>query len=302
MHSDELARMGIGVLTRPELLADERLAPLIGLQGPPTWTIRSGLALRRLPGHTLVVSEENMLGLMPGHSGDGFYAAHARGLKSIALFSRVFDTSVRWVVRRQDRFLESVYAFRVSRGATDDFLSFSRRFANTLHWLPIAKGLFAQKRCDLRIALFEDVIAGGSQSGIARFLSLPAADGLWAHRLRPTNRSVRGASLNVMLHLARERPGMTLEQRKAAMMALAALPTGPLPPLSQIEARLDASGVGIPPSVVRWAHAFAAKEPRPEFDASQRTALLAHYADENRELLAMPCMQGSAELWRLPAN
>ena len=299
-RSDALRREGIAVLTRSQLMSDRWLAPLAVARGGILSTLAGAAVLHRLRGEVAVVSEENMLGLMPGHRPEEFYAQHRTALRNFALWARWFAISLRWIVRRQDRFLESVYAFRISRGTTEDFATFCGRLHDRLHWLRLAQSLARLQRCDLRIGLFEDVIAGESAPRLTRFLGLPGDADLWGATLRRRNFSVSGPMLSFMRGLWLYDPSInTVEQRKAVATVLERHKDSVLPPLKEMEQAFDASPLQIAFSQVRAAHAFAAKAPEPKFDARQRRALLDHYAEENRRLMSLPCIEGHRDLWEL---
>jgi hypothetical protein len=292
----ELVRRGVTPIVRRDLVASPWLAPLLALHRHPLGALACILGLRRLPGETLIVSEENILGLMPGLNPPGFYPNHARALRGLALLSRFFETSVRWVVRRQDRFLESAYAFRVSRGATEDFETYCARYARSLHWHPIARAL-ASARYDLRIAPFEALVVGARERQLAEFLGLPT-DGLWQRRLRVRNSSAQGALVNVVLYLVRAQPDLPWKQRGAISRALARFGRGPLPSCQEVREAIAESGASVALPLVQAAHAFAATAPRPELDAAARAALLQYYAEDQRALFAMRCVMGSVDDWK----
>jgi len=77
--------------------------------------------LARLPTDRVVISEELLLGLMPGVRDAGFYPHFSNFLTAVKALAKSFDVELRFIARRQDRFLESVYAFRVPRGLRASF-------------------------------------------------------------------------------------------------------------------------------------------------------------------------------------
>jgi hypothetical protein len=80
--------------------------------------------LKRIRADRIVISEELLLGLMPGVRDTGFYPHFGNFLSAVKALSRSFDIELRFIARRQDRFLESAYAFRVPRGTRLSFPDF----------------------------------------------------------------------------------------------------------------------------------------------------------------------------------
>jgi|GEM_PF-1713659 len=80
--------------------------------------------LRRTGAARVLISEENLIGMMPGVAETRFYPHFRAFLKAVKLLSQDFDISLRFITRRPDRFLESAYAFRVVRGLRMPFPAF----------------------------------------------------------------------------------------------------------------------------------------------------------------------------------
>ena len=57
-------------------------------------------AIKALPEDTILVSEENLMGIMPGHQGQGFYPGFDGFCAALSRLSRVADVHPRLVVRR----------------------------------------------------------------------------------------------------------------------------------------------------------------------------------------------------------
>ncbi len=97
---------------------------------------------------TLLASEENLMGTMPAVRGNGFYPHFDRLVRGLAKLDattgKIIQIAPRLVVRRQDNYLESVYAFRVSRGLTKTFDTFLASVdGKSISWLRLAKLLAA---------------------------------------------------------------------------------------------------------------------------------------------------------------
>lgn len=99
----------------------------------PFWRLKLRRAVgvaRRLPQNTVIISDENLMGTMPMVRGSGFYPYFDHLVAGIGRLAILLGDEAliepRLVVRRQDRYLESVYAFRVSRGLKAGFDDFIR--------------------------------------------------------------------------------------------------------------------------------------------------------------------------------
>lgn len=115
---------------------------------------------RRMKADRILVSEELLLGLMPGVvPGTGFYPGFTPFLKAMSVLSEQFDIHLRFIARRPDRFLESAYAFRVARGLRCSFPDFVASIgADNVRWLPLVQaaekaGLAGQTRIGVLEAL-----------------------------------------------------------------------------------------------------------------------------------------------------
>jgi len=284
-----LADVGVVAWTRRDLAGHPARRQILALPRSIARGLVAAVPIARAPGRLVIVSEENLLGRMPGHRGAGFYDGYARALRALGALGRVFDLGLRWIVRRQDRFLESVWSFRVGRGATEDFPSFAKRIGGSLHWLPIARAL-AGTRAEVRIALFEDLFARRTEGDIGRFLDLPPSPRRDGRRLAKGNAGLRGVAAQVMLRLNRI-ARLDPEARRRAVAALFHV-NEPTPPDG------FADTVGISRSLVTEAFAIEG-DPPPRFRRRERVAFLETYGAENRELAAMTVVVGAAEAWRL---
>lgn len=122
-HRAEIEASGGALLLREDLsgwLTGRQLRLLYRhRRGSLLCKARLALVRRMLAGvkaDRIFISEELLLGLMPGVRDQGFYPHFGNFLLAVKDLSRSFDVALRFVVRRQDHFLESAYAFRVPRG------------------------------------------------------------------------------------------------------------------------------------------------------------------------------------------
>ncbi|MBO6506505.1 MAG: hypothetical protein JJ850_00315 [Kordiimonadaceae bacterium] len=147
----QLRENGIKVLLRADMVAGgldlRRLHKYHSVN--PIWQSklkRAVLAVDETNAHTLLASEENLMGTMPAVRSKGFYPHFRRLVSGLARLSSMVDGKAiiapRLVIRRQDRYLESVYAFRISRGLNQDFDSFIRNVTKApVSWLKLAQSL-----------------------------------------------------------------------------------------------------------------------------------------------------------------
>jgi len=129
-----LAERGIGVVLRADMEADNKL-------DMRAWHRRKALDMRArrapqrliaavdaMPFDHVIISEESLLSTMPAVRQRSFYPFAEKFFASLQPLANHFDLRFRFVVRRQDRYIESVYAFRLARGLAEDFESFLASF------------------------------------------------------------------------------------------------------------------------------------------------------------------------------
>lgn len=109
---------------------------------------KTARAIEAMPQQTLIVSEENIMGTMPGVRSNRFYPHFFNLVQSLVKLSELGKKPLliapRIVVRRQDHYLESVYAFRVSRGLSASFDAFIKAATRTrISWLGLSKAFDA---------------------------------------------------------------------------------------------------------------------------------------------------------------
>lgn len=148
---------GFALLTRPQLEG-----PLFGRQlrllyrhAPGSWTAKARLALvrgglDRIAADKILISEENLAGVMPGVLDNRFYPHWNAFLAAVKALSLDFDVRLKLVVRRQDRYLESAYAFRVVRGLRQSFPEFLASIGpEHISWLSLSRAIEAAGLADL---------------------------------------------------------------------------------------------------------------------------------------------------------
>ncbi len=250
---------------------------------------RTGLKASRAD--TILISEENLVGMMPGLFSHRFYPSLAHFIRALALLSRSVEIHPRFVVRRQDRFLESVYAFRVFRGYTLSFADFlASTGARSLSWFMLVRQL---ERYGLdrtaRLALLEAWPKEEAPAMAMEFLGhghipLPQDERLSG------NPSLGRDALKLLLAMNRMELGMDKEWRKQTFLPLLRssgpgvyLPeTAGLPVTAEIRATLADN---------------LAQDISVGFTDGERNDLMNFYTRHNAEFLGHPIVGQPTELW-----
>ncbi|WP_020401391.1 hypothetical protein [Kordiimonas gwangyangensis] len=175
-------------------------------------------AIKACPQDMIVVSEENLMGLMPGHEGAGFYPGFANLCRALAKLRSVAEVLPRLVVRRQDRLLESIYGFRVAFGLRQDFADYIRPFlGQDLSWYKMAQaldaaGLAGQSRIDVLEAWPRE----GTTEHLMDFLCVPNLQ-LGGGGLRMGNSRFSEEALELMLAMNRTGTGVDVDWRRKVL-------------------------------------------------------------------------------------
>lgn len=93
--------------------------------------------LHKIPNRQILISEENLIGGMPVmRSGSKLpYPKLENFLQSLSNWQQDFEILPRVIVRRQDRWIESLYAFQIYRGLAARFSEFTAYFSKiNLDW------------------------------------------------------------------------------------------------------------------------------------------------------------------------
>lgn len=305
---DALKNAGVAVVLREDMkngVLDLRRLHRYRPYNPLWW-----LKLRRaanpgtFPQHTMtttIISEENLMGTMPVVRGHGFYPHFeklAQGiLKLGTLAGDRFIVHPRLIARRQDRYLESVYAFRVSRGLPLSFDAFVRAATKTrISWLRLARALDSVSGEDVipKVAVLEAWPKLSSAREALTFLEVSSSMELQSPRLTGNVRySPNGLSL--MLALNRAQINWLSQNRLTdVVQEIAAEPGLSLAGiLNRCDERLSSKEM-------QALRDHLTESPKLGFDASERAALLADYAQENRHFLSMDMVQADTEIWNSP--
>ncbi len=292
---------GIGVFLRADMAAGgfdlRRLHRF--RRANPVWRAKlqkTARALEAMQQQTVLVSEENIMGTMPAVRSNRFYPHFSNLVQSLVKLAELsrepLTIAPRLVVCRQDHYLESVYAFRVSRGLTLGFDEFIKTATRTrISWLRLAKAFDGAPSSVLpSIAVLE---AWPKPTAAAQALAFLIGDNtieLSQSRLTGNTRQ-SSADLGLMFALNRSR----INWRDAAWQQdVFGGPKGE-------EALGDSAIAGLRTylSAIEFQrfHEHYGQSAKLTFTRDERTAFLAGYRQENEELMAMSTVKSPMGVW-----
>lgn len=239
---------------------------------------------------SVIVSEENLVGTMPGHKHTAFYPSFDAFVTRLQRLDEYVDVHPRLVVRRQDRFLESVYAFRVARGLTDDFPTFVGRLdCKDYDWGRFLEPLqgFGDKA---QIAVLENWQQdGGVAANALSFVRVSFG----VTRKGRGNRRFGDKALQLLLALNRVGLMSDLKERKKALFPLL------------VDAEKHHSDVRdclkelpFTKQQIQNVVSHLEQEPQTTFLPRLRAGFLGRLSDCNREFLNRPNVQAKADIWK----
>ncbi len=136
----------------------------------------SGL-LNEIATDIAIISEENLIGTMPGQDIPfSFYPRAPRFFEALDRWSMKYEIHPRLIVRSQHKWVQSLYAFRVFRGLESSFGEFVKSIPKgLLDWNRIWSDLNATGLAKNSHAVWLDDIKGrGFHEWLAEFLDIPA--------------------------------------------------------------------------------------------------------------------------------
>lgn len=291
-NREALRQQGIAVLLRPDLKADRALDMRTWHRrlalDPRMWD-HTGRLVRRLkaidPNH-IIISEEGLISLMPGLKSRTFYPHIEVFLKRLRPLRSQIDLRLRFIVRRQDRFLESVYAFRLFRGLTDDFETFHRSFPpECFDWNHIAGALERSGLADqTRIAVLEAMPLPRIADTLNEFLDCDLAEPLSVNR---GNKSIAKESLPLFLALNRA-GGMPSPAERRRLL---------LPHMKN--RALEASDLAqiLTPKMYAKVMDLYTSVHSVQFSAKDRADWLSVYAGANAKFFDKPYVDADSDIW-----
>lgn len=298
----QLRENGIKVLLRADMVAGgldlRRLHKYHSVN--PIWKSklnRTVSALDETDAHTLLASEENLMGTMPAVRSKGFYPHFGRLARGLAKVSTMVEGKAtiepRLVIRRQDRYLESVYAFRVSRGLGQDFDTFIRNVTKTpVSWLKLVQALDGlPSSVQAQVALLEAWPKPTAADQALAFLIGENPLNLQTKRLTGNTRHSETA-LRLMLALNRAKVNWQKADWKQDVFDLVDIYQDE-PEADLIFALKDR----IPERHYARLKGIYSPKAKLFFDDAQRQEFLAEIAESNAELMQMDMVVSAPNTW-----
>ncbi|WP_417462493.1 hypothetical protein [Kordiimonas sp.] len=252
---------------------------------------RISATLATLPADTILISEENLMGIMPGHLGHGFYEKFDQFCRALSRLKKAAEVHPRLIVRRQDNFIESAYGFRVAFGLREDFKDFAARFKpGEMSWHRMATA-FERHGIDehAKIDVLEAWPQDGKTDHLLRFLELEGLT-LEGGGLRSGNSRFGEDGLSLLLAMNRTGMGLDIAWRRDVLFPALRKADKPTPELVQ-----DLLGAG--DDEIAVLKAALAMPMRFTFTGDERQALLSDLKAENARFLNHPLVGLSREVW-----
>ena len=301
-EQDQLQKMGIRVVLRADMVSggmDLRRLHRYRTMNPiwQTKLKKAVAALEDTSAHTLLASEENLMGTMPAVRSKGFYPHFTRLTGGLARLGKMLEGKAtiapRLVVRRQDRYLESVYAFRVSRGLSIGFDSFIKSVTKSkVSWLALAKSMGGlPANVQPQIALLEAWPKPTAGDKALTFLIGDHDVQMQTRRLTGNTRHSETA-LRLMLAMNKAKIAWQSADWKQDVFDLVDIYQDE-PEADMIFALKDRVPVR---DYTRLTQVYSPTE-KLFFDDEQRQTMLASVAQENAELMRMSMVVSAAETW-----
>jgi len=252
---------------------------------------RTSATLATLSAKTILISEENLMGIMPGHLGHGFYGKFAGFCQALSKLSKTVEVHPRLIVRRQDSFIESAYGFRVAFGLREDFREFAARFkADEMSWNRMVTAIEKNKLDKhSRIDVLEAWPDEGKTEHLLSFLGLEGVP-LEGGGLRSGNSRFGEEGLALLLAMNRTGIGLDINWRQQVLFPAFRKADPPTPELVQ-------QLLGTSDEEIAVLKAALSMPMRFRFKPDERQALLHALRDENTRFLAHPLVGVSPEVW-----
>lgn len=298
---DVLEGAGIGVFLRADMTAGgfdlRRLHRY--RRANPIWRsklAKTARAIAAMPQQILVVSEENIMGTMPAVRSTRFYPHFSNLVQSLVKLSELskdsLETLPRVVVRRQDHFLESVYAFRVSRGLAAGFDDFIKAATQTrISWLGLARAFEGvPPSISPAFALLEAWPKPTAAAQALEFLIGENSIELSQQRLTGNiRRSV--ADLSLMLAMSRAQINWQNAAWKNLMVNQNKAGT------DDGREAIDVLKQNVSVGEFQRFEAHYSKPGKFGFDDAERAEFIQSYVEENNQFLRMGLVCGDASVW-----
>lgn len=294
----EIEAQGVALFLREDLAENAQKLAVNRLYEYRFWKPSSQMAVARtsatlatLDAHTVLISEENLMGIMPGHLGHGFYEKFDGFCRALSRLQKTVEVHPRLIVRRQDSFIESAYGFRVAFGLREDFQTFAARFTpREMSWARMTAafephGLAAHANIDV----LEAWPGEGKTEHLLSFLGLKNLS-LQGGGLRSGNSRFGEAGLSLLLAMNRTGMGLDIAWRQNVLFPALREAEAPTPELVQ-----DLLGCG--GDEISVLKAALGMPMRFGFTVEERRNLLSQLEHENAKFLTHPLVGLSPEVW-----
>lgn len=288
-----LSGRGIDVLLRRDMLSGKginiRTWHRIGATDPRAWGSKRRFvsSINQMPGDHVILSEEGLVGTMPAVLSRDFYPHMDHFLARIEPLVQHFNVRLRFIVRRQDRFLTSVYAFRLMRGLTDDFETFLRSFPRQcFDWDKLTTSLDNRGLAGgTRIAVMDSWTEDDFSDQLMGLLGLEAAGLVPVGR---GNRSLPARALRLLLAV----------NRAGVMTDLAVRKKGLIPLLRKTEApTMDTLSNLFSPKIIAKIKPYYEPQAVVGFSEQGRQDFLANYSSMNEKFLTHATVDAQPAVW-----
>ncbi|WP_417450877.1 hypothetical protein [Kordiimonas sp.] len=248
-------------------------------------------AIRQVEQNTILVSEENLMGIMPGHQGYGFFPDFRYFTQALAMLDKVAEVHPRLIVRRQDKLIESIYGFRVAFGLRDEFSTFLKPFMGMdLSWLRLADNLahagFAETA---KIDVLEGWPRDNATGHLLEFLELEGL-ALAGGGLRSGNSRFGTDALELLLAMNRCALGLDMGWRQQVLFPVLRSRSGNGAALVQDLLQMDDDEASVLRAAMTMPMRFT-------FTKEERQGLLALLHDDNKRFLGSPFVNARADIW-----
>ncbi len=294
-NMDALVEKGIHCYFRKRIEKHPKLIALHSLHRSSLMVPFANMRVREIAaalndlGH-VIISEENLPGPMVGVKDQRLYPGLDGFMRRLAALKTQLERPMRIImaVRRQDRMIESLYAFRVTKGYVNSFDAFVKSLSlDDFHW---GRLLDAAQKHGLQDQIQFMPLEGMTADTISGMLAVPLAGELSG------NSSLKEAQLNLWRAMVVEAVRLSEPKPRQALINY----------LRQVEAQPSATilcdaaeeaGVDISiEQATNALHRASGMEPA-LFDAGARAKILARFKDGNATFLSADQVQAPADIW-----
>ncbi|UTW55059.1 hypothetical protein [Kordiimonas sp. SCSIO 12610] len=309
-HSTDLEEENIKLLTRPDLKGTGFKGYLTKVKNTsPNSLIRMYLEkhlkseFQKIEQDHILISEENLIGAMPvmRSASDLAYPKLDQFLYTLFNWRHEFDIHPRLIVRRQDKWVESLYAFQVFRGLGARFSEFTNSFSRKqLDWSFFLNAL--EQRGLLPHTLIMPLEACGGQDHsewVPNFLGID--DGTLSNHRVETNERMLLRDLKLFWALnkigwAKGKRGKRRNLRRK-LVQMSHIHGDRELDRAEVGDYLLEAGVKVSNQNLKHVESAYLGMEYPYFSDVERQEFLAPYQNANKSFLNRPEVLGASDLW-----